>query len=85
LADLQFSGAVPDDRLKAMGALWRFLDRDGTGQIQPAIGTIVRFVNRYQCRRSHPSRLLSLATAGVGEAWQWLCEAIWESAFLLQP
>jgi hypothetical protein len=47
LADLQFSGAMPDDRLKAMGALWRFLDRDGTGQIQPAIGTIVRFVNRY--------------------------------------
>jgi hypothetical protein len=47
LGDLQFSGTVTEDRWKAMGALWRFLDRDGTGQIQPAIGTIVRFANRY--------------------------------------
>ena len=47
LSDLQFSGGTLDDRTKAMGALWRFLDRDGRGQIQPAIGTVVRFINRY--------------------------------------
>ncbi len=47
LSDLQFSDAAREDRVEARGALWRFLDREGTGQILPAIGTIVRFINRY--------------------------------------
>jgi hypothetical protein len=48
LQDLQFSTAAADeDRQQAAGALWRFLDRDGSGQIHPAIGTVVRFINRY--------------------------------------
>ena len=45
--DLQFGGKNPEDQLKAQGALWRFLGRAGTGHIQPAIGTVVRFVSRY--------------------------------------
>jgi hypothetical protein len=46
-ADLRFSGVSQEDRLRAMGALWRFLDREGTDRIQPAIGTVTRFIDRY--------------------------------------
>ena len=47
LADLKFSEGAEDDQLRAMGALWRFLDREGTDRIQPAIGTVTRFIDRY--------------------------------------
>jgi hypothetical protein len=47
LADLRFSGGTEEDQLRAMGALWRFLDREGTDRIQPAIGTVTRFIDRY--------------------------------------
>ena len=63
LSDLQFSGGTLDDRTKAMGSLWRFLDRDGRGQIQPAIGTVVRFINRYHA--DVPFK--SLPLSGVSE------------------
>ena len=33
--------------MRATGALWRFLDRDGSGRVLPAIGTVTRFIDRY--------------------------------------
>jgi hypothetical protein len=47
LADLKFSAGAEEDRVRAMGALWRFLDREGTSRVQPAIGTVTRFIDRY--------------------------------------
>src|SRR5262249_26820979 len=48
IQDLRFGGAQSDeDRQQAMGALWRFLDHDGRGHVQPATGTVVRFIGRY--------------------------------------
>lgn len=45
LADLEFSGATDDERHEILGALWRFLDARGNGLVQPAIGTVMRFIN----------------------------------------
>jgi hypothetical protein len=58
LADLEFSGASEEERNQALGALWRFLDTRGTGQMQPAVGTVIRLINR--CHADVPMQIGSL-------------------------
>lgn len=47
IADLEFLPNSDQERSQVLGALWRFLDARGTGQVQPAVGTVIRFINRY--------------------------------------
>jgi hypothetical protein len=57
LADLRFAAASEEDRCQAVGALWRFLDGSKTGQVRPAIGTVVRFIDR--CHADVPIQINS--------------------------
>jgi hypothetical protein len=57
LADLEFATTSEDERNQALGALWRFLDARGTGQVQPAVGTVIRFIKR--CHADVPIQIAS--------------------------
>ena len=57
LEDLEFANGSNDERQQVLGALWRFLDGRGTGLVQPAIGTVGRFIRR--CHADVPIQIQS--------------------------
>jgi hypothetical protein len=57
LDDLEFATGSNEERQQVLGALWRFLDAGGTGVVQPAIGTVRRFIRR--CHADVPIQIQS--------------------------